>query len=61
MLTLRVQDGGNGFDGQDSENGLGLRLMRHRAALIGAEVRIDSAPGEGAEIVFKLPVGGERR
>jgi hypothetical protein len=24
-------------------------------------VRIDSAPGEGAEIVFKLPVGGERR
>jgi two-component system nitrate/nitrite sensor histidine kinase NarX len=50
-LTLTIRDNGIGFDvGQVSSEHLGLRIMRERAAEIGARLMIRSAPQRGAEV-----------
>lgn len=52
---LTVSDNGSGFDPGASESGLGLRTMRERAGLIGAEFNLSSTPGRGTavEVEFK--------
>jgi signal transduction histidine kinase len=37
--------------------GLGLKGMRERLEAVGGSLRIISAPGNGAEIRFRLPLG----
>jgi two-component system nitrate/nitrite sensor histidine kinase NarX len=50
-VTLQVQDDGRGFDASDiSPQSLGVGIMRERAQAIGAELKIESAPGEGTLI-----------
>jgi len=54
-VKLVVEDDGRGFEpgtlGRPSRNGgLGLYGMRERADLIGAKLRIESAPGKGTKI-----------
>ena len=46
-LYIEVRDNGNGFDAGASEDspGMGLRLMKYRAHLIGGVVTIASGPG----------------
>ena len=51
---LRVQDDGVGFDAA-VEPGLGLRIMAHRATLIGAAFSAGPAPGGGSLVVCTLP------
>jgi two-component system nitrate/nitrite sensor histidine kinase NarX len=34
---------------------VGLRLLRDRAASIGAALSVDSAPGRGTRIIMVLP------
>jgi signal transduction histidine kinase len=36
----------------------GLRSMRERASIIGAELHIDSAPSDGTRVTVRVPVGG---
>ena len=45
LLVLRVQDDGIGIPAQPTENhgGLGLRIMRNRAAIIRATLTIEPA------------------
>ncbi len=44
--VLEVRDRGIGFDPNGAKSdGIGLRVMRHRANIIGARLNIDSAPG----------------
>lgn len=44
--VLEVRDRGIGFDPSGAKSdGIGLRVMRHRANIIGARLNIDSAPG----------------
>ena len=45
LLVLRVQDDGIGMPDQPAENhgGLGLRIMRNRAAIISATLTIEPA------------------
>ncbi|MGY1709457.1 GAF domain-containing protein [Geodermatophilus sp. SYSU D00758] len=58
-LTVVVADDGAGFDaGADHPGHLGLRTMRERAAAIGADLGIDSAPGRGTRTTVRLPGGG---
>lgn len=53
--VLRVRDDGCGFDDATDRPGLlGIAQMHHRAALLGAHLRITSAPGEGTEIFLTL-------
>jgi signal transduction histidine kinase len=56
-LVLEVRDNGRGFDqsavGDDS---YGLAGMRERAALVGGELEIQSAPQKGTRVTLQVPV-----
>ncbi len=47
LLTMQISDNGIGFDQQQVSAGNGLKNMRKRAALIQAELLIESKPGSG--------------
>lgn len=49
-LTLSITDDGSGFSTRRQKPGIGLRLMQHRAATIGAEFSIISRPGRGTRV-----------
>ena len=56
-VHLSVKDDGRGFDARQRKPGhYGLLNMHERASKIGGELVIDSAPGEGAQISFSIPV-----
>jgi two-component system NarL family sensor kinase len=57
VLTLTAKDNGVGFckDVETEGNGMGLHNIQVRAALIGASVSMNTAPGEGTEVVITLP------
>lgn len=58
QLVLEVRDNGRGFDpGSVREAAYGLVGMRERAAQIGAEFRIESAPRKGTCIAIRVPAG----
>jgi len=52
-----VKDDGAGFDVRETrgESHVGLKIMRERAARIGAEVAIVSDPGKGTTVTLTLP------
>lgn len=55
---FEVRDDGAGFDAaaaDSDETRVGLRIMRERAQRIGAQVSIESTPGEGTRVVLALP------
>ncbi|PTY05549.1 sensor histidine kinase [Opitutaceae bacterium EW11] len=62
-VTLTVEDDGKGFDADEMlANGLGhfgLRGLRGRAAKIGGDVKIRSAPGKGTSIRVTAPTQSE--
>ena len=60
-LILTMRDDGCGFDNSpdaiaNSETGRGLKNMERRAKLLGADLSIDSTPGEGIEILLTIPL-----
>jgi two-component system nitrate/nitrite sensor histidine kinase NarX len=57
-LVLEVRDDGEGFTPQDIPNASrhGLRSMRERAELIGADFQVVSLPEQGAIVRLRLPV-----
>jgi nitrate/nitrite-specific signal transduction histidine kinase len=56
-ITVEVRDDGQGFDTDlaAGETHVGLRIMRERAARIGAQVELSSVPGSGTCVVLTLP------
>ncbi len=53
--VLRVADNGDGFEVDDVPGGrLGLQIMRERAEAVGAEVSIESEPGEGTTVTVTV-------
>ena len=49
-LTLSVQDNGRGFDERNaSNNGMGMKLMRYRAQMLGGDVTIANNKGGGVD------------
>jgi two-component system CheB/CheR fusion protein len=49
--ALAVQDDGAGFSlNGHPQTGMGLRIMRYRARVIGATLEVNSAPGEGTTV-----------
>ncbi len=52
-LLLTVTDNGQGFAGAAPEGHFGLRGMRERAAAIGGELLLRSAPGEGTVVSLR--------
>jgi two-component system sensor histidine kinase DegS len=59
-LVLSIHDDGPGFDpsavGPRITSGAGLPGMRERARLVGAELQVVSAPGEGTTLIVRLPL-----
>jgi signal transduction histidine kinase len=55
-LVLSIQDDGSGLPEEgDRQNGIGLRLMRHRASLIGGVLSVLPAEGRGTVVTCTLP------
>jgi len=54
-LELRVCDDGRGFDIGQRRKGLGLDGMAERARLVGGDLKIESRPGAGTELVMRVP------
>ncbi|HEY9609206.1 AAA family ATPase [Allocoleopsis sp.] len=56
QCILRIKDDGQGFtiDRSSSHNGFGLLGMTERADRIGAQIQIQSTPGQGTEIVVSV-------
>jgi signal transduction histidine kinase len=52
---LCVEDDGKGLSGaqQPAGEGMGIRIMRHRAGLIGAKFTMSSTPGRGTRVEVK--------
>jgi signal transduction histidine kinase len=55
--TLTVTDNGTGFDPSAPTLGLGLDLMRERAADCGARLDVESGVGHGTTIRLTIPAG----
>jgi PAS domain S-box-containing protein len=61
-LSLIIEDDGVGFDASKAANdadgfaGVGLVGMRERAALIGADLQIESMVGRGTTIFVRVPL-----
>lgn len=58
-LTLAILDDGTGFSpqGPRKPNSYGLLGLRERASLLGGDVAITSAPGQGTHVKVRLPLG----
>lgn len=65
-FTLEIKDNGKGFMVNEkrqtgtSYSGVGLRSMFNRAKLLGAELGITSASGEGTTITIELPLKAQQ-
>jgi signal transduction histidine kinase len=61
-FVLTITDDGVGFDVQQKKesgsgsSGLGLKSMRNRAKMIGADLAIQSEPGRGTKISVTVPL-----
>jgi len=55
-LRLSVGDDGAGFDPHAGTDGFGLKGMRERVELLGGELSLESAPGNGTTVSATLPV-----
>ncbi len=59
QVRLRVQDDGIGFpEVLPEQRGMGVRIMHHRARMIGASLEIRSASEGGAVLTCTLPLSG---
>lgn len=55
--VLRIRDNGSGFDAERDagDTHVGLCIMRERAHRIGAELALESEPGQGTKVSLVLP------
>jgi NarL family two-component system sensor histidine kinase LiaS len=58
-VTLTIHDDGHGFATDVQHNGLGLYSMQERAEALGGSFQVNSAPGQGTQIVVTLPRGND--
>lgn len=57
QVVLRISDDGVGVPPPDARGaGLGLRIMEHRARMVGATFTIEAPPGGGTLIACSLPL-----
>lgn len=54
-LLLRIADDGIGFDKSVHSTGIGMANMRRRAEFFGGHMEVNTAQGQGCEIVITIP------
>ncbi|NUZ07368.1 sensor histidine kinase [Piscinibacter koreensis] len=57
-VSLVVEDDGHGLSQERSGSGMGLPIMSHRAAYIGASLSIERTERQGTRVVCVLPRAG---
>jgi signal transduction histidine kinase len=57
-VVLTVADKGRGFDYANAVDSIttGLKSLNHRAKELGADLSIETGPGQGCKLVLTLPV-----
>ncbi len=61
VMEIILADKGHGFETETALTaGRGLAGMRERVCLLGGEFTLDSAPGRGARLAAKIPLGGRQ-
>lgn len=56
-IVLTVEDDGRGLPASlENKEGIGRRVMQHRAHLIGATFKLEQAPGGGTRATCRLPL-----
>lgn len=55
-LVAEVSDDGRGF-GPDTTPGVGFRSMKERTVALGGEIEVESEPGRGTQVRFRIPSG----
>jgi|ERR1022692_2631261 glucose-6-phosphate-specific signal transduction histidine kinase len=61
VLLLEVRDNGKGVKHEQlSAASLGILGMRERALLLGGDLTITGAPGQGTMVSARIPVGENR-
>ncbi|MCL5264770.1 MAG: sensor histidine kinase [Chloroflexi bacterium] len=62
-IVVMVEDNGVGFDvakhTKDQVEHFGLISMRERSQLIGGDIDIISAPGQGTRVILNVPIGSD--
>ncbi len=53
-VTLEILDDGVGLQEAASSTGMGLKLMRYRANVLGGHVRVAPAPTRGTHLTFRI-------
>ncbi len=56
-VKVSVDDNGHGFDENTiaESGGMGLKVIRDRVEMLGGDMEIDSAPGQGTRVTFSVP------
>lgn len=57
-VVMRIYDNGKGFDPDTirAKAGIGLRNIKRRAEIFDGKFELNSAPGEGCEVIVHIPV-----
>lgn len=57
VVKVSVSDNGRGFDPATLEesSGLGLKVIRERAEILGGYMEVDTAVGQGCKVTFQVP------
>lgn len=55
-VQLRIADDGKGFDIKNVKKGIGLENIKRRTRVFAGEISINTAPGNGCEIIVELPI-----
>jgi signal transduction histidine kinase len=61
VMRLQVSDDGRGFSPLtvDTSRSFGLQLCRERVELAGGAMAVETSPGQGTRVHFRLPIDGE--
>jgi PAS domain S-box-containing protein len=56
-IQITIEDNGRGFDREEirENQGFGLRSMRGRAEMVGANLEINSTPDKGTRVIIQVP------
>jgi PAS domain S-box-containing protein len=63
ILSLSTVDNGMGFNASElsETEALGLAGMRERAVLVNGVLNVQSQPGDGTRVFFRVPIDGQKR
>jgi signal transduction histidine kinase len=54
LLSLTIEDNGQGFDPRKDADGMGLHSIRSRLDYLGGKMNIEASPGMGASVFIEL-------